>query len=195
MVREPGDPVTVDASSLVERVGRRLRARRKALRRTLADVAAEAGVSVSYLSAVEKGANQPSLLVLARIVHALDLTIADVVRAEGQNRLITSHLDEELAETSLSHSGLQLAIVDVVSEPGDEGPCPVTHGRHDVFVFVRRGALAVTVDGDEHELLAGDSLGARAPGSVSWRAGGAAQVAAIWVSTPTHAERATDERP
>lgn len=192
MVRQSGDSlIAAEEGSLAERVGRRLRERRKALGRTLAEVAGAASVSVSYLSAVENGTNQPSLPVLARIVHALDLTIADVLRAEGQNRIRRGVADgEELSETTLSHPGLQLGVVSVTSEPGDAGDCPVACGRHDVFVYVLAGGLAVTVDGVEYELRAGDSLDARAPRSVAWRAAESPVTTTIWTSTRTHADAA-----
>lgn len=191
MVRQPGDSlIAADEGSLAERVGRRLRERRKSLGRTLADVAATATVSVSYLSAVENGTNQPSLPVLARIVHALDLTIADVLRAEGQNRMRRGMVDGEPGETTLSHPGLQLSVVTAMSDPGEAGDCPVAYGADDVFVYVLAGGLAVTVDGAEYELRTGDSLDARAPRSVAWRATGSPVTTAIWTSTRTHADAA-----
>lgn len=182
MVREPGDPLTVEASSLVERVGRRLRGRRRELEKTLAEVAAAAGVSVSYLSAVEKGANQPSLPVLARIVHALDLTIADVLRAEGQNWLSTGQLDAEPGARTLSHAGLQLRIVAVTADPDEAGDCPVPCVGHDVFVYVLSGALAVDVDGETYELRTGDSLDARSPIAISWRVPQRERSSSIWAA-------------
>lgn len=191
MVRQPGDSlIAADEGSLAERVGRRLRGRRKAAGRTLADVAAAASVSVSYLSAVENGTNQPSLPVLARIVHALDLTIADVLRAEGQNRMRRGAVGDELGEATLSHPGLQLSVVSVTSDPDEVGECPVPSGADDVFVYVLAGGLAVTVDGASYELRTGDSLDARAPRSIAWRATGSPLTTAIWTSTRTHADTA-----
>jgi transcriptional regulator with XRE-family HTH domain len=174
--------VTVEETSLAERVGRRLRERRKELGQTLADVARESAVSVSYLSAVEKGTNQPSLPVLVRIVHALELTIADVVRAEGQNRLRREALDAEPGTRSLSHTGLQLEVESLVSAAGESGPCPVSVGGRDVFVYVLTGGLSVTADEGEYQLGPGDAFEARAPRALSWVAAGTEPVSAIWAS-------------
>lgn len=180
MARDPGDPLTLEATSLAQRVGRRLRDRRKERGQTLADVARAAAVSVSYLSAVEKGANQPSLPVLARIVHALDLAIADVLRAEGQNHLRREAVSDEPGTTVLSHPGLRLDVRSVVCEAGDAGSCPVALGGRDVVVYVLRGTLVVGVDGGEYGLAAGDSLDARSPHVVSWRAGEHERATAVW---------------
>jgi transcriptional regulator with XRE-family HTH domain len=51
------------------RVGGRIRQRRRELGRKLAEVAADAGLSVGYLSSIEKGGKVPSLPVLARLSH------------------------------------------------------------------------------------------------------------------------------
>ena len=61
-------------------VGAVLRAERTAQGRTLADVAAVAGVSLPHLSEVERGRKEPSSEVLAAVCGALDLPLADLLR-------------------------------------------------------------------------------------------------------------------
>ncbi|MEU5845078.1 helix-turn-helix domain-containing protein [Saccharopolyspora shandongensis] len=58
-------------------LGKRLRAARMKQRRTLKSVAGAAEISVSYLSAVEKGRNVPSLPILLRIADGLGVPPAD----------------------------------------------------------------------------------------------------------------------
>lgn len=74
--REPGgerrEPLWRDA------VGGELRAARLEEGRTLADVAGRAGVSVQYLSEVERGRKEPSSEVLRAVAGALDLTLLDL---------------------------------------------------------------------------------------------------------------------
>ncbi|MEV0167712.1 helix-turn-helix domain-containing protein [Nonomuraea fuscirosea] len=52
-------------------LGRRLRARRAALGRTVASVATEAGVSVPYVANLENGRGNPTVAVLDRLADAL----------------------------------------------------------------------------------------------------------------------------
>ncbi|MBX5441109.1 MAG: helix-turn-helix domain-containing protein [Solirubrobacteraceae bacterium] len=157
--------------TLAARVGARLRKRRTETGRTLAEVAREAEVSVSYLSAVEHGANVPSLPVLARIVHALGVRIADVLRGEDEMRVQRSRLDPDARGAAVvSHPDLQLDVAFLVAEAGDAGDCPLPLDEADVFVFLRSGCLEVTVDGESWELRSGDALDAAAPEAVSWRA-------------------------
>ncbi|MFB9312051.1 helix-turn-helix domain-containing protein [Nocardioides plantarum] len=61
-----------------ELVGRQLRAERTAQERTLADVAGAAGISVQYLSEVERGLKEPSSEVLGAVHGALGLRLVDL---------------------------------------------------------------------------------------------------------------------
>lgn len=67
--------------------GEVLRHRRVAQRRTLADVARAARVSVQYLSEVERGRKEASSEVLAAVCEALELDLADFL-TEVRLRLI-----------------------------------------------------------------------------------------------------------
>jgi transcriptional regulator with XRE-family HTH domain len=64
---------------LREAVGEALRRRRQAQGRTLREVAAAAGVSLTYLSEVERGRKEASSEVLEAICSALDLILADLL--------------------------------------------------------------------------------------------------------------------
>ena len=61
-----------------EAVGRELRDERTTRKRTLADVADEAGVSTQYLSEIERGRKEPSSEVLQAVAGALGLRLADL---------------------------------------------------------------------------------------------------------------------
>ncbi len=61
-----------------EAVGRELRTERQTTERTLADVAGHAGVSVQYLSEIERGLKDPSSEILEAVAGALGLGLVDV---------------------------------------------------------------------------------------------------------------------
>lgn len=61
-----------------EAAGRELRQERQRTERTLADVAEDAGVSIQYLSEVERGLKEPSSEVLGAVSRALGLTLGDL---------------------------------------------------------------------------------------------------------------------
>jgi transcriptional regulator with XRE-family HTH domain len=64
---------------LREAVGEALRRRRLAQGRTLREVAAAAGVSLTYLSEIERGRKEASSEVLEAVCAALDLVLADLL--------------------------------------------------------------------------------------------------------------------
>jgi transcriptional regulator with XRE-family HTH domain len=74
---------TATGSPLVRALGAALRKRRKALGLTLAGVAGASGVSLGYVSQVERGANSPSLETLGRLAAALGVR-ASVLVAEAE---------------------------------------------------------------------------------------------------------------
>ncbi|MCW2842718.1 MAG: helix-turn-helix domain protein [Nocardioides sp.] len=61
-----------------EAVGRELRRERQSADRTLADVAGRAGVSLQYLSEIERGLKEPSSEVLGAVAGALGLRLVDL---------------------------------------------------------------------------------------------------------------------
>jgi DNA-binding XRE family transcriptional regulator len=63
-----------------EAAGEVLREQRHRLEQTLAAVADRAGISVQYLSEVERGRKEPSSEVLAAVTGALELTLVDLTR-------------------------------------------------------------------------------------------------------------------
>ena len=62
-----------------ETIGQRLRARRVALGLTLADVAEQSGLSLPYVSNLERGRGNPTLDALGALAKALDVPLSDLV--------------------------------------------------------------------------------------------------------------------
>ena len=75
-----------------EAVGHELRQERAGQERTLTDVAAGAGVSMQYLSEVERGIKEPSSEVLEAVAGELGLRLID----------LTGRVTRRLARTSIS---------------------------------------------------------------------------------------------
>jgi DNA-binding XRE family transcriptional regulator len=71
---QPVEPLWREAAGAV------LREQRHRLEQTLAEVAGRAGISVQYLSEIERGRKEPSSEVLGAVTGALHLTLVDVTR-------------------------------------------------------------------------------------------------------------------
>ena len=81
-----------------EAVGHQFRAERLRRRRTLADVATDAGVSTQYLSEVERGRKEPSSEIVAAVAAALGLDLSEV--ADRVSRALRSTAGHELPISS-----------------------------------------------------------------------------------------------
>jgi transcriptional regulator with XRE-family HTH domain len=174
----PGD-------DLARRLGTRVRERRQAQGRTLAEVAREAGVSVSYLSAIELGTNVPSLPILARLVHALRLTLHELLQGERRLHVRDGTVDHAAPGVQeLHHAAMRLRVASVVAEPGRSGDAPLPLGNAAVFVFVERGALLVEVDGISYALGQGDALDAVEVTDMRWQALGELPTVSLWGASP-----------
>lgn len=86
----PGKPVRSQEPLWRDMVGDRLRSFRHERGETLADVATRAGISVQYLSEIERGRKEPSSEMIAAVVGALDLTLNDLTLAVAES-LTQSH--------------------------------------------------------------------------------------------------------
>lgn len=75
---------SAERPTLREAIGDVLREERRDQERTLADVAGEAGVSLPYLSEVERGRKDVSSEVLGAICAALDLPLPLVLERSAQ---------------------------------------------------------------------------------------------------------------
>ncbi len=177
------EPGSLQERSLAVRIGRRLRARRKELELTLSETAERSGLSISYLSAVEKGTNLPSLPTLVKITDALETTIPTVLLEEGANRVRQGHLPEGGGSADLAHGELHLEAVALRSLPGEKASLELPSKDHDVFCYVLDGELAVVLDDREAiTLRQGDALDVRSVSVIWWSSPVGAL--ALWTSCP-----------
>ena len=175
-------PSSLDSGGLGPILGPRLRERRTELGKTLAEVAGAAEVSSGYLSAIENATSVPSLPVLARIAHALEVSLAEILRSSGSAHRARGHIADGDGTSELAAEGSQLQIVRHAASPGESGDAPLDLGRGDVFIFLCEGQLEVTLHDGVFELARGDALHCDRPRSVTWRATGDESAVALWVA-------------
>jgi transcriptional regulator with XRE-family HTH domain len=152
-------------------VGSRIRALREAMDLSLRDLAERSGVSAPMLSQVERGATSPTLAVAARIATGLDLSLSQLLRldedghmvvvrrGQGRKRKRGGHRVEELtpplpgqrADVSLHRLG-----PGAVTGGADDPPIHEPGSRETAVIL--EGTVTLAVDGERHQLRAGDSV-------------------------------------
>ncbi|TNC22906.1 helix-turn-helix domain-containing protein [Amycolatopsis alkalitolerans] len=148
-------------------LGRVIRARRKELGRTLAELAELSGLSAPFLSQIENDRAKPSMSSLQRVADALDTTAVrllaraeeaghvDVVRANERATLAPSEKDTSGAVRPLVRGRRQLHALEFTGGP--HGDREFVH-RNDELLYVVRGSVRAVAAGAEHKLAEGDAL-------------------------------------
>ena len=157
----PETPIEVD-------LGARIRALRLARGETLRRLAADAGVTESFLSQVERGVASPSIASVQRIARALGQSIAElfaaderagiVVRARDRRRVVYQGLgaiDEFLTRAT---DGRLQVILSTIEPGGGTGDEAYTHESDEEVVVVLEGSLDLWVGPEHFRLEAGDAV-------------------------------------
>src|SRR5215470_7652915 len=162
-------PLEATTGLSLRRLGERLRRHRAEHRLSLAALAGRAGVSRSMLSAVERGAKAPTVLVLDRIATGLGTSIARLLGEERSARVVVLRRQEQDVGRDASGwerrilspvlRGVEFEFMRTTIPPGvDAGEfTPHAAGSRE-YLAMERGALRLTLDGVEHVLRAGDSI-------------------------------------
>jgi transcriptional regulator with XRE-family HTH domain len=150
-------------------VGGRLREARRSRGMTLDDVAREARLTKSFVSAVERGETSPSIGSLYRICEVLGVPVAslfetapapesNVVRrndvrgvsfgGEGVENLVLSPRGERRAQVIETH----------IAPGGSPGPEPWSHSGDLVIATVLEGAIEFRFESHSTVLRAGDTI-------------------------------------
>jgi transcriptional regulator with XRE-family HTH domain len=164
---------TADALDHRVLIGPRVRALREAMDLSLRDLADRCGVSAPMLSQVERGETSPTLSVAARIAAGLDLRLSQLLRLEeagsvtivraGERRrggsargghrveVLTAPLPGQRAELSRH-------VLAPGARTGLAGDPPMHEPGSREIALVEDGAVVLEVDGERHELAAGDCV-------------------------------------
>ena len=150
-------------------LGRRVREERARRGQSLETLAQRAGVSRSMVSAVERGAKVPTVLVLDRIATGLDTSIARLLGQERGSRVALLRAGDQTVARDPSGwerrilspvlPGVEFELMRTTIEPGvDTGVFnPHAPGSRE-YVAVERGTLRLTLDGEEYLLKSCDSI-------------------------------------
>jgi transcriptional regulator with XRE-family HTH domain len=201
MNRVDSSPRTHTASETAEPneprlIGREIRDLRKARGVTLAAVAEASGLSVGYLSLLERDRATPSIKALHAVSRALGVTIGWffeagdmpeaerdlVVRRARRRRLqYSAGVVDELLSPSLS-GALELLFCRLLAgaSSGDE---PYSHAGEEAGIVIH-GRLELWVEGRTVTLEAGDSFGFKSPLPHRFRNPGPEEAEVIWAITP-----------
>ncbi len=147
-------------------LAQRLRTRRRELKLTLKEVAEAAGLSVGFISQIERGITTPSLSSLVSVSRVLGMSVSEFLAQPQGETALTRHDKRAVyaiggntvsyERISSSFPGNVLRSVIVHEPPGHRGE-PIAHDGEELM-FVLEGAITVELDGEPTILEVGDSI-------------------------------------
>jgi transcriptional regulator with XRE-family HTH domain len=167
---------------------RRLRTRRGL---SLAKVARATGVSVGFLSGLERGQMRSSIATLRRIARFYRTNILSLFETAGENPRLVRANQRKILETTPGVRMELLAWGHTAMEPhlfrikpgGGSGESYSHEGEE--FLHILRGDLEIWLNGEEHyRLKPGDSLYFESSTPHRWRNPGRAETWLLWINTP-----------
>jgi DNA-binding transcriptional MerR regulator len=166
---------------------RRLRAKR---RLSLARVAHAVGISVGFLSALERSQMSGSVGTLRKLARFYKTNILDFFDATGPSSRQVQPEQRKVLEAGPGVRMELLAWGNTVMEPHLFRVAPeagsgdsYTHEGEE-FLYVLRGELAITLQKEEYRLKAGDSFYFESATPHHWKNPGRAETWVLWVNTP-----------
>jgi transcriptional regulator with XRE-family HTH domain len=167
---------------------RRLRTRRGL---SLAQVARATGVSVGFLSALERGQMRASVATLRRIARFYRTNILSFFQAAGENPRLVRPQQRKILQTE---SGVRMELLawgNTAMEPhlfrvrpgGGSGESYAHEGEE--FLHVLRGQFEIWLNSKEHyRLKPGDSLYFESSTPHRWKNPGRSEAWLLWINTP-----------
>jgi DNA-binding transcriptional MerR regulator/mannose-6-phosphate isomerase-like protein (cupin superfamily) len=186
--RQGAVALPAEAASLPGQRFRRLRTRRGL---SLAQVARATGVSVGFLSSLERGQMRSSVATLRRIARFYRTNILSLFETAGETPRLVRAAQRKILETNAGVRMELLAWGNTVMEPhlfrvkprGGSGESYTHEGEE--FLHVLRGDFEIWLGTSEHyRLKTGDSLYFESSTPHRWRNPGRAETWVLWVNTP-----------
>jgi DNA-binding transcriptional MerR regulator/mannose-6-phosphate isomerase-like protein (cupin superfamily) len=171
-------------------IGPRLRRLRSKRGVGLAEVAAAAGISVGFLSALERSQMSASVGTLRRLARYYRTNILDFFDATELNTRLVRPAKRKVLEAGPGVRMELLAWGNTVMEPHlfrikpDAGSGESYTHEGEEFLFVLRGELKIALDGEEYHLKRGDSFYFESATPHHWKNPGRNETWLLWVNTP-----------
>ena len=173
-------------------LGEKLRAARRRRGLSLREASALAGLSVSHLSAIERGTRNISLAGLQRLAVALGISVSDLFgSSSGSGRLVHAGRrpvldtgDRRVRVESLAVGAQLLEPHLYVVQPGGGSEGSYQHDGEEM-VYVLQGEVEFWLNElERHVVRAGDCLTFPSSLRHRWRNSGAGRLEMLWVNTP-----------
>ncbi|WP_027092105.1 helix-turn-helix domain-containing protein [Cohnella thermotolerans] len=151
----------------MDHVYEKIRSLRTQRNLTLKDLSEKTGLSISFLSQVERGESSLAITSLQKIAEALGVPISKffesphnnnfLVKADERKTFTIETSSNSYARLGSEFPGRLLEPILVTLNPGDDQNGTYSHPGEE-FYYLLSGTMTMVVDGQEYELKEGDSI-------------------------------------
>jgi L-aminopeptidase/D-esterase-like protein/transcriptional regulator with XRE-family HTH domain len=177
-------------TGLVNGPGNRIRALRSARGLSLAQVSAATGLSISFLSAVERGTTSISIANLIRIADLFQTSVPglmqeatpaphSVIKPVNRPRFTAENGLVTIEDMILGGGPLEAYRYEI--QPGGSSEGSYSH-QGEEFLYILSGSLEVTIDDESFHLTTGDSLHLQSNRPHQWANSSTETCTALWVN-------------
>ena len=179
----------------MDEIARRLKTFRLANRMTLKQLAQRAGCTDAYLSQLERGLANPSIMILKKIASALQIKVVDFfLEAEiEENDVVVKEEERINIDFKEGDAKIQMLVRAIKSkrmqpfyttlEPGGGSKGSYSHIGEE-FGIVLRGKLEITLNGKSYTVKKNESFYFKSQEPHSWTNPGKTKTVVIWVVSP-----------
>jgi DNA-binding transcriptional MerR regulator/mannose-6-phosphate isomerase-like protein (cupin superfamily) len=171
-------------------IGAHLRQLRSKRRLSLAQVAQTVGISVGFLSALERSQMSGSVGTLRKLARFYKTNILDFFDATEASARQVRPQERKVLDAGPGVRMELLAWGNTVMEPHlfrvapDSGSGDSYTHEGEEFLYVLRGELSITVHDEDYRLKAGDSFYFESATPHRWKNPGRTETIVLWVNTP-----------
>ncbi len=157
---------------------------------SLSEVAAQADISVGFLSAIERSQMSGSVATLRKLAHFYKINILDLFQPSESNSYLVRPADRKVLAGGKGVRMELLAWGNTAMEPhlfriapgSGSGESYSHHGEE--FLYVMHGQLEISIAEQRYLLKAGDSLYFDSSIPHRWKNPGKTEASVLWVNTP-----------
>ena len=179
----------------MKEIGEKIKACRLTSRMTLKQLAAKAGCTDAYLSKLERGRANPSIMILKRIASALQMKVVDFfLEPEPDGNDVVLKEEERININFKSgEAKIQMLVRNIHNkrmqpfyttiDPGGGSKGAYSHVGEE-FGIVLQGELEVNLNGRAYKVKKNESFYFSSQDSHSWLNPGKTKTVVIWVVSP-----------
>jgi len=179
----------------MKEIAEKLKAFRLANRMTLKQLASKAGCTDAYLSQLERGHANPSIMVLKRIAEALQVKVVDffLEQETGENDVVLKEKERVNINVKQGDAKIQMLVRNIQNrrmqpfyttiEPGGGSKGSYSHIGEECGI-VLKGMLEINLNGKAYRLKKNESFYFSSQEPHSWSNPGKTKAIVIWVVSP-----------